>query len=181
MRKLGADMEFRKRIATRGYVLVEVIVSLVVFSIGMLSVMRTFSVTAQARGVAQDYTIANFLCQKLLSESRAMAVSEGEPQKSDFGKTYPRFSWERAVTVTELMAPQQEEEPEQGKSAGRRRKKSEPRKSKSKTRAERVPEKPPAFIETSVTVSWTRSGFTYSVSARRRIPEGAGERKDVGR
>jgi Tfp pilus assembly protein PilV len=167
-------MNLGRRISGRGYILVEVIVSLVVFSIGMLSVMRTFSVAAQARGVAQDYTIANLLCQKLLSESRAMAPeSQSLTGKGKFGKAYPGFEWVRTVTAVQIATTRQQEGAEGRKDTGRRR-------GGSRQRASQTAQEQIAFTETSVTVSWRRRGASYSVSVRTTLPVGAGARRDVG-
>jgi len=183
------------RASTRGYVLVEVMVSLVVFSIGMLSVMRTFSVAIHARALAHDYTIATFLCQKLLDESR---VAEGSRRARNRGTFDTRFRWVREVTDRQDMSGQQGgqlqrdgrwqdgqwqpgqqqggQSPQQLQQQGhtrltvggeRRRAFLNRRNTESEDDF-----KPQAvrFDETTVTVSWTRKGASYDVSVKAKVP-----------
>jgi len=88
-----------------GYVLVEVVVSMMVLTIGVLSVSRSFSVAMLARGLAQDYTDSRYLAGLRLWRAVALAaegkLSLGHSQ-GRFGGEWPRFSWSQQVEQTSL-------------------------------------------------------------------------------
>jgi len=169
-----------------GYVLVEVIVSLVVFSIGMVAVMRTFSVAANARGVAQDYTVGNFLCQKLMSESLAMPELPEGSTEGNFGEEYFIQRWSRTV---KLIKVQMVAVPEVQQAPKKRRLSSFRRKLKRRGIAAGIPGAPAAqaqqggkeivFRQITVTVSWTRRSAQYSVFAETRVPVRDGAMSNV--
>ncbi len=163
-------MAFKRDRAAGGYILVEVIVSLVVFSIGAVSVMRTLSTATQARGVNQDFTIAGFLCQKVMTESRAEGVSEEGQEQGDFGDEYAKFRWSRTVEIVMVEPkgpPEDKRKPEAGPLPMKRGSLGGRLQGKRKQAKER---EPIPFVKTSVVVSWTRRGAGYSVSAETMVP-----------
>ncbi len=189
MRMPRTEMTRGWRASTRGYVLVEVVVSLVVFSIGMLSVMRTFSVAIHARALAHDYTIATFLCQKLLDESRVVGGSRGARNRGTFDT---KFRWVRETSIAQGTASQEESQPErqqrqqrqqwqQGQQGqqqqqgstrttlGGERRRAFLNRGNSGSQGEIAP-RATTFGETTVTVSWTRKGASYDMSVRARVP-----------
>jgi len=176
-------MILKRNRAPRGYVLIEVVVSLVVFSIGAVSVMRTFSTATQARGLAQDFTIAGFLCQKVMSDSRVAGATEEGPQQGDFGDEYPRFSWTRMVEVVMVEIappPQKQRQPEPRglpwkRSPLSKRLRGQTKKAKEKER------KPIPFLKTTVVVSWNRRAAGYNVSAETMVPMLDQQKKIGGR
>ena len=165
-------MILKRNRATGGYVLIEVVVSLVVFSIGAISVMRTFSTATQARGLAQDFTIAGFLCQKVMSESRAVGAAQEGPQQGDFGDEYPRFSWTRMVEVVmvELAPPPQKQRQPEPRGLPWKRSPLGKRLRGQTRKAEEEERKPIPFLKTTVAVSWNRRGAGYNVSAETMVP-----------
>jgi len=176
---IGTKTVLKRRITSGGYVLIEVMVSLVVFSVGILSVMRSFSVATRARGVAQDYTVAAFLCQKLMSESQSMADLPEGAETGGFGDAYPKFNWTRTVTLIKIEPPpppKQDQKPRRGRvfqghvlqDAAERR------------RAMSGPQKTLTLRGIVVTVSWSRRGAQYSVSAETRLPVREGAISNVG-
>jgi type II secretory pathway pseudopilin PulG len=158
----------RRDRAAHGYVLIEVVVSMVVFSIGIVSVMRTFSVGAHARGIAQDYTVAAFLCQKVMNESRAEPSPQQGVEEGDFGKEFPRFRWTRTV---ELIKVQPGVPPgEQEKLALDQSWETPSQRDPQKTR-----QKPITFLRILVTVLWQRKGVEYTVELETLVPVLDGE------
>jgi len=162
-------MVFQRNKTAYGYVLVEVVVSMVVFSIGAVSVMRTFSVAAQARALAQDYTVAGFLGQKMMTESQAEPSLKEGIEEGDFGEEYPKFNWIRTVELIKVqppVSPEEQEELERGQSLqgpvsfrnGKRRE------------TERMRRKPITFKRIVVTIPWQRKGAEYSVSFETLVP-----------
>jgi type II secretory pathway pseudopilin PulG len=152
----------RKRTAY-GYVLVEVVVSMVVFSIGVVSVMRTFSVGAHARGIAQDYTVAGFLCQKVMNESRAEPSLKEGTEEGWFGDEFPKFRWVRTVELIKVQpgVPPGEQQEFGGADSSQR----SPRRDLQSER-----QKPITFQRILVTVLWQRKGAEYTVTLETLIP-----------
>jgi type II secretory pathway pseudopilin PulG len=165
-------MVFKSNRAAKGYVLIEVVVSLVVFSIGAISVMRTFSTATQARGLTHDFTIAGFLCQKVMSESRAKGLAQEGPEQGDFGDEYPRFRWTRMVEIVMVELPPPPKQQGQPDARGRPWKRSRlSKRSRGQTkRAKEEERKPIPFLRTTAVVSWNRRGAGYNVSAETMLP-----------
>lgn len=185
-------MVFKRDRAAGGYILVEVIVSLVVFSIGALSVMRTLSAATQARGLTQDFTIAGFLCQQAMTESRAEGASEEGQEHGDFGDEYAKFGWSRTVEIVMVEPagpPEEKRQPEPSGLPWKRSPLSERLQGKASPLSERLRGKPKQakerepipFVKTSVVVSWKRRGAGYSVSAETMVPVDAETIKTGGR
>ncbi len=89
----------------RGYVLFEVVVSMMVLTVGILSISRSFSVAMLARGLAQDYTDSRYLAAERIWQ--AVAQVEADTLKpgttrGTFPDPWQRFSWEQKVEETGL-------------------------------------------------------------------------------
>jgi type II secretory pathway pseudopilin PulG len=168
---------------TGGYVLIEVVVSLVVFSIGAISVMKSFSAGTFSRGLSQDYTIAGFLCQKAMTESRTADASQEGPQHGDFGDEYPRFHWTRTLEIVMVELPPPPKQQVRAQPSGLPWKRS-PLSERLRGQPKKVKEQeqePIPFLKTTVVVSWTRRGAGYSVSAETMVPVDAEPIKTGGR
>ena len=163
-----------------GYVLIEVVVSLVVFSIGAISVMKSFSAATYSRGLSQDYTIAGFLCQKAMTESRTADASQEGPQHGDFGDEYPKFHWTRTLEIVMVALPPPPKQQVRPQPSGLPWKRSPLRRGQPKKAKEEEREQIP-FLKTTVVVSWTRRGAGYSVSAETMVPVDAEPIKTGGR
>jgi len=153
----------RRNRTAYGYILVEVVVSMVVFSIGVVSVMRTFSVGAHARGIAQDYTVAGFLCQKVMNESRAEPSLEEGTEEGRFEEEFARFRWVRTVELIKVQpgVPPGEQEAFTGGESPRRPRRRDLQKAR---------QKPITFERILVTVLWQRKGAEYTVTLETLIP-----------
>jgi len=177
-------MVFSRDRMTGGYVLIEVVVSLVVFSIGAISVMKSFSNATYARGLSQDYTIAGFLCQKAMAESRTADASQEGPQHGDFGDEYPKFNWTRTLEIIMVELPPPPEQQARSQPSGlpwKRSPLSERLKGQPKKKAEQQERKEIPFLKTTVVVSWTRRGAGYSLSAATMVPVDAEKIETDGR
>jgi hypothetical protein len=90
----------------RGYILAEVIVSMVVLTVGIVSVSRSFSVALIARGLAQDYTDSRYLAAgqmwKTVADAEAGKLKLGS-KRDKFPAPWQKFSWE--LTVEETTIP----------------------------------------------------------------------------
>lgn len=142
----------------RGYVLVEVVVSMMVLTVGILSVSRSFSVATIARGLSQDYTDSRYLAAermwKTIAMSEAGTLTLGSAQ-GKFPVPWQKFSWELKVEETTIpyevsVKITRVDEPQRG-SRGRNR-----------NPAPRVEEQPEKFFARAViTLKWKRRNVEY--------------------
>ncbi len=86
-----------------GLVLMEVVVSMMVLSVGILAASKSFSIALLARGLAQDYTDARFLASQKLSTTVAKAdlLHPGSTQ-GRFPGEWKRFTWKQEVSQSEF-------------------------------------------------------------------------------
>jgi type II secretory pathway pseudopilin PulG len=162
-------MILQRNKTTYGYILIEVVVSMVVFSIGVVSVLRTFSVAAQARAVAQDYTVAAFLCQKVMTESQAARSPKEGIEEGDFGEAFPKFRWVRTV---ELIKAEPTAAPEEREGLAQRQPLQGPVSPTkgSEREADQLQRMPITYRRILVTILWQRKGAEYSVSVETLVP-----------
>ena len=89
----------------RGYILAEVIVSMMVLTVGIVSVSRSFSVALLARGLAQDYTDSRYLAAeqiwKAVADSEVGRLTLGS-SRGNFPAPWEKFSWELNVEETTI-------------------------------------------------------------------------------
>jgi type II secretion system protein I len=84
----------------KGFMLLELIVSLAILSAGLLSVARSFIPSLRAGNSSRQYTLACTLAEEKLSELEQSAdLSEGEMQ-GGFEETYSEFSWKSEVKAS---------------------------------------------------------------------------------
>jgi len=143
--------------------------------------MRTLSAATQARGLTQDFTMAGFLCQQAMTESRAAGLSEEGQEHGDFGDQYAKFGWTRTVEIIMVEPagpPEDKTKPEPRGLPSKRGSLTQMLRGKPKQAKER---EPIPFVKTSVVVSWTRRGAGYSVSAETMVPVDAEKLKTDGR
>lgn len=88
----------------RGLVLFEVMVSLVVFSAGIIAVMRAVSVCLQTRGDIESYSMAMFLAQQAMSELEGAMNPAELPVSGTFHEPYSQFKWRRSLTQTGMKS-----------------------------------------------------------------------------
>jgi len=144
----------------RGYVLVEVVVSMMVLTVGILSVSRSFSVAMLARGLSQDYTDSRYLAAEQIwqavAQAEAGALTLGGAQ-GRFPDPWRKFSWEWkveetslpyevSVKIREVVGPQ-------------RSRRGRSRRAVPQVEIEEQPEK--FFNRVVVTVKWTRRNVEY--------------------
>jgi len=78
---------------------------MMVLTVGILSVSRSFSVAMLARGLAQDYTDSRYLAAERMWQALAQAEAHTLKLGSTRGKfpePWQRFSWEQKVEETRL-------------------------------------------------------------------------------
>lgn len=90
-----------------GWILIETLVALMVLSIGILAVNRAMQEATLTRAMARDFTQARFLLEQVASELDLQPILiDGDTHQGDFGKDYPRFSYQWNVSRVDLPAPQ---------------------------------------------------------------------------
>ena len=85
-----------------GFMLLEAMVALAILSIGIVTVMQSFSSALRVSKSGYNSTIATFLAQSKLSDLEREDSWTKENLSGDFGKAYPNFKWETEVSPVEL-------------------------------------------------------------------------------
>lgn len=88
------------RAAERGFTLIEVIVALVVISLGMLGVIQVVSQTASNSGYLRDKTIAHWIAMNRLTEVRLQKAAPAVNKSSDEVEMAGRH-WKWTMNVTQ--------------------------------------------------------------------------------
>lgn len=93
------------RFDRRGYILLEVVASLVILAFGILALGRAISISLQASHVAQDYTTAALLAQNVLHEVEVSTKPERLARAGEFdlGDEFPMFAWKRTIRKVDDM------------------------------------------------------------------------------
>lgn len=84
-----------------GFSLIELVASMAIFSIGVLACVELYTVSFRSTSDALDYTQAVFLAEGLLEETMMEDYLTVSSDSGDFGKRYPRHSWELEVEETD--------------------------------------------------------------------------------
>ncbi|MBI2447095.1 MAG: hypothetical protein HYV48_00955 [Candidatus Omnitrophica bacterium] len=85
-----------------GFMLLEAMVALAILSVGIVTVMQSFSSALRVSKSSYNSTIATFLAQSKLSDLEREGSWTKENLSGDFGKAYPNFKWEAEVSSVEL-------------------------------------------------------------------------------
>lgn len=91
----------------RGYILVEAVTAMAVLSITALTVQRAVHTAVLARGLSQDYTIAQFLLERLAAD-RALEprIAAGDVQSGTFPPPDDRFDYTWSLEAIEISPPE---------------------------------------------------------------------------
>ncbi len=85
-----------------GFMLLEVMVAMAILSIGIVTVLQSFSSALRAARTGYNSTIATFLAQSKILELEKEDSLAKESLSGDFGKEYPGFRWELEASSVEL-------------------------------------------------------------------------------
>ena len=90
----------------RGYILVEAVTAMAVLSIAAIIVQQSVHTAVLARGLARDYTIAQYLLERI-SADRALepCIAAGEAHMGTFPSPDDRFSYRWVVEEVDLALP----------------------------------------------------------------------------
>ncbi|MCF8036764.1 MAG: type II secretion system minor pseudopilin GspI [Desulfobacteraceae bacterium] len=90
----------------KGFTLLEVLVSLAIISIVLVSVISLQGQTIGMYESVRFYSTAPFLARSKLSEA-ALNPGEFSANSGDFGKAHPGYSWEAQVSEKEIQTGDQ--------------------------------------------------------------------------
>lgn len=91
----------------RGYILVEAVTAMAVLSITAVAVQRAVHTAALARGLAQDYTTAQFLLDRLAADqSLQPRIAAGESHEGIFPPPHERFSYRWSLDKLYIPMPE---------------------------------------------------------------------------
>jgi general secretion pathway protein I len=80
-----------------GFSLVEMLAALIIFALGVMSVLEVVATSVQSTTATAGYTEAVFLARQRVEETIATEGLAPVTDSGDFGEAYPRHSWKRVV------------------------------------------------------------------------------------
>lgn len=85
--------KFRRSSTHAGFTLLEIMVSLAIISIVLVSIYRMHAQTISMNYDARFYTTAPFLAQLKITELENKTIKELADDSGDFGDEHPGYSW----------------------------------------------------------------------------------------
>lgn len=96
----------RSRIhSSRGYILVEAVMAMAMLSVGSLAIQGALRQAVMTRGIAQDYTEARFLLERILAMVEIQPMLTQDSGEGVFEPPYERFSWKYEISKIDLPEP----------------------------------------------------------------------------
>jgi general secretion pathway protein I len=84
-----------------GFSLVEMLVALVIFSVGVMATIEVLGLCLRSTGTSRDYTRAVFLAQELMERTLAEGVLTTGEESDQFGPEFPGAAWTRKIEESE--------------------------------------------------------------------------------
>ena len=84
----------------RGFTLLEVLISLLIVAIVLITCIRAQNQSIRLYNLSRDMTIATILARQKMGEIEAAGFPELEEDEGDFEEQFPEFSWKKAVSET---------------------------------------------------------------------------------
>ena len=95
------------RTRRRGYILVETITAMAILSVTAITVQRALHVAVEARGLARDYSTAQFLLDNLVAEKRLQPrLRAGDGDSGTFPPPNERFQYRWRLEEVSLPLPE---------------------------------------------------------------------------
>lgn len=133
---------------SRGYILVEAVTAMAILSIAAVTVQRAVHTAVLARGLARDYTTAQFLLERINADcALEPRIAAGEAHAGTFPPPDERFSYRWVLEKVDLPLPNLPSglPPEQA--------------------AELASKVVDHMGELHIEVAWTRGGEPFSIAA----------------
>ncbi len=89
------------RVNSSGFSLLEVLVAVCVISTAFVVILSGFGRNLKLTGTSEDYMIGAMLAKQKMVELEHKRKIKPGTSKGDFGKLYPRFSWETDIRFDE--------------------------------------------------------------------------------
>ena len=86
----------------RGFTLLEVIVSLVVLTAGLVTIMEAFTVGLKASAAAERRTVATMLLQDKMEEIKKESQLAVGSDQGDFGDNFADYKWQADLSETSI-------------------------------------------------------------------------------
>jgi type II secretion system protein I len=90
----------RKGGAPGGFTLLEVLISLVIVAIVLITCLRAQNQSIRLYTLSRDMTVATILARQKMGEIEAVGFPELEEDEGDFEEQFAGFSWKKAVSET---------------------------------------------------------------------------------
>ncbi|MCX7919715.1 MAG: type II secretion system GspH family protein [bacterium] len=98
-------------ITDRGFILLEVLVSILILSIGLVAVLGAFSSSTKIIATSKRYAEAIRLAEQKMFELQTMPIDSWRTRDSgEFGDQYPEYSWEYEVEECDSEFPELDSE-----------------------------------------------------------------------
>ena len=95
----------RRQNQTRGYILIEAVMSMVLLSLGLVAIQGAIRQTIVVRGQARDYTQARFLLEETLARLETQPQHVEGSQSGNFEGDFSRFAWEWKISKIDVPLP----------------------------------------------------------------------------
>jgi len=89
-----------KRSSPGGFTLLEVIVSLLIVGIVLVTCLRAQNQSIRVYNLSRDMTIATILARQKMGEIEAVGFPELGEEEGDFEDQFPGFIWKKVVSET---------------------------------------------------------------------------------
>jgi len=86
----------------KGFTLLEVMIAMAILATTLVVVFQSQSQSISMAGRARFETTASFLAQSKMAEVEATSPEDMVSDRGDFGDDFPGYSWQVAVTGTEI-------------------------------------------------------------------------------
>ena len=83
-----------------GFTLLEVLISLAIISIVLITCLRAQNQSIQVYNLSRDMTVATILARQKIGEIEAAGFPELGEDEGDFEEQFPGFTWKKAVSMT---------------------------------------------------------------------------------
>ncbi len=88
----------KRFLSPTGFSLLEVMVTVVVLSFGLLAIIHLFPIGLRASKISQDVTTATFLAQERIEELKSARYMDIDCASGTFEGPYNEFEWEQRVS-----------------------------------------------------------------------------------
>ncbi|PCJ62454.1 MAG: hypothetical protein COA73_06390 [Candidatus Hydrogenedentota bacterium] len=131
---------------SRGYILIEATVAMVILSMGAVTVHSVLRQGVLTRGQAQDYTSAQFVMDELIAKIELLPALETGTKEGVFDEYGGRFSYRYTIRKVNVPFPKPIPHPTQ------------------KNRIVGIPESKSFLVHVHADVFWSRGGVPFQAS-----------------